>query len=241
MKLPLLALLLATTGFDACSDEAVGVAALNSGGAVADQGAGFAFRAKTNLLINSLGFQFNQNFQTARVDIVNAAGMLLAYAVLNTNSSKLGLTHYEPIAPLMIRAGTTNFVRGYMHQGTNMNVPDKWVGGYLPVDQVAVADEVAYLGSGVGLDLSSYFPDFFFQGANFQFSVLPPVELRLTRTASNYVQLSWRADAGSYVLQTAPRLGVTMTNALPPAVLAGTNRVVFVPMDTTNRFFRLVW
>ena len=107
--------------------------------------------------------------------------------------------------------------------------------------QIAVADEVAYLGSGVGLDLSSYFPDFFFQGANFQFSVLPPVELRLTRTASNYVQLSWRADAGSYVLQTAPRLGVTMTNALPPAVLAGTNRVVFVPMDTTNRFFRLVW
>lgn len=241
MKLPGLALMLIATAFNALAGEAVLVASPNSGGAFATQGAGFAFRAKTNLLITSLGFQFNQNFQTARVDIVSAAGTILAHVVLNTNSSKVGLTHYESIAPLVIPAGTTNFVRGYMHQGTNMNVPDRWDGGYLQISQVAVSFDLEYLGSGPGLDLSGYLSGFHFQGANFQFTTLPPVQLRLTKTPSNYVQLSWRADAGNYILQTAPRLGATMTNVVQPAVLVSTNRVVTVPMDTTNRFFRLVW
>lgn len=244
MKLPGLVLVLIATAFNTLAGEAVLVSTPNQGGGYVAQGAGFAFRAKTNFLITALGFQLNPayfNIYTARVDIVSASGTILAYALPSTNSSKLGLNYYEPIAPLVIPAGTTNFIRGYMHQPGNMNVPDVWLGGYLETNQISVANEVAYLGGGTGVNLSGYITNFFLQGANFQFTPLPPVELRLTKTPSNYVQLSWRADAGDYVLKTAPRLGVAMTNVSQPAVLVGTNRVVTVPMDTTNRFFRLVW
>ncbi len=241
MKLPGLILVLIATAFNALAGEAVLLSSPNVGGAKIVQGAAFAFRAKTNLVITALGFQFNQNFQTARVDVLNASGAILAYAFPNTNSSLAGVSHYEPIPPLMIKAGTTNFIRGYMHQGTNTSVPDLWIGGFLETNLIAVAHEVAFLGSGPGLDLAGYFASFFLQGANFQFSALPPVELQMTKTPSNHVQLSWRADAGNYVLQTAPRLGIAMTNVSQPAVLVGPNRVVTVPMDTTNRFFRLVW
>lgn len=244
MKLPGLALVLAVSTLNAVAGEAVLVSTPNMGGGYVAQGAGFAFRAKTNLLITALGFQLNPayfNIYTARVDIVSASGTILAYALPSTNSNKLGLNYYEPITPLVIPAGTTNFIRGYMHQPGNMNVPDVWLGGYLETNQITVANEVAYLGGGTGVQLSDYYPNFFLQGANFQFTTMPLAQLQLTKTLSNYVQLSWRADVANLVLQTTPRLGVEMTNVLQPAVLIGTNRVVTVPMDTTNRYFRLVW
>lgn len=242
MKLPLLALLLAAS--HALAGEAVLLSTPNLGGGYATQGAGFAFRARTNLLITALGFQLNPSYidiRTARVDIVSASGVILASAFPSTNSSKLGLNYYEPITPLAIPAGTTNFVRGYMHQGSNMDVPDVWLGGFVETNQIVVANEVGFLGSGAGMNLGGYYTNYFLQGANFQFSVIPSVELRLTRTPSNYVQLSWRADAGNYILQTGATLNAPMTNVLQPAVLVGTNRVVTLPVDTTRRFFRLVW
>ena len=112
-------------------------------------GAGFAFRARSHLLITALSYNPTINVSgvtTTRVDVVNLAGEILASAIVSTNSSFADDAYIESIPPLVIPAGTTNFIRSYIWGEANTNVPGLWVGGAIPASQVTPASELEYLG-----------------------------------------------------------------------------------------------
>jgi hypothetical protein len=206
-------------------------------------GAGFAFRGRSHLLITALLFNPTANVRgvnTTRVDVVNATGQILASAIISTNSPFTRTAYRETIPPLVIPGGTTNFIRNYFWGGSHTNIPGFWMGGSVPVDQGTIAPELDYLGCGHGLDLGSYTTEYLIMGGNFQFSVIPSVTLQITPTSSNYVQLSWRADAGDYVLHSQPALDAQMTPVAQLPELIGLDRVVTVPIQSSNKFFRLV-
>lgn len=207
-------------------------------------GAGFAFRGRTHLLITALSFNPTTNVvgvHTTRVDVLNASGAILTSAIISTNSPFTGAGYIEPIPPLAIPAGATHFIRNYIWGQSDTNVPGLWVGGVLPIEQGEVAPELDYLGGGFGLDLGGYATNYLIMGGNFQFSVIPFVTLQIRPTSSNYVQLSWPVDAGDYALYSGPASDAPMTPVPQPPELIGLNRVVTVPFTSSNSFFRLVW
>lgn len=207
-------------------------------------GVGFAFRPKVPILITALRYDFHLNvsgFATSRVDFLNASGQLLATARLDTNSAALGQDYQELDPPLVIPAGTTNFLRAsILLEEPIPGVEFFWFGGVAPTNEITVAPELEYLGSGRGLDLNHYDQINFNIGANFRFEPIPLVNLQISRTDANHVRLSWPAAAGDYVLHSGPAPDAPMTPVLPLPELSGSERVVTVPVQATNCFFRLV-
>ncbi len=68
-----------------------------------------------------------------------------------------------------------------------------------------------------------------------------PVTLEYSNTSSNYVRLSWPAQAVNYLLQSSPDLVPGhFTNTDVPPLVEGANQVVTLPTTNTHRFFRLI-
>lgn len=71
-------------------------------------------------------------------------------------------------------------------------------------------------------------------------SIPVPVTLGFSRTSSNYVRLSWPAQAANYLLQSSPDLAPGhFTNTDIPPVVEGANQVVLLPATNAHLFFRL--
>jgi hypothetical protein len=67
-----------------------------------------------------------------------------------------------------------------------------------------------------------------------------PVTLLVSNRSSNYVRLSWPAQAVNYVLQSSPDLAPGhFTNTGVAPLTEGANQVVTLPTTNSNRFFRL--
>jgi len=209
---------------------------------VTDDGAGFAFRPRTNILITALGYQFSSNsYVTGKVEIVDAARVVLTSAIISTNSPKVNEIYYEPIAPVVIPAYSTNFVLGQDHEFFLTNFTAFWLGGLLDTNEFSVAPELDYLGAAIGTNLPISSKTNLFQGANFQFIAQPsPAGLEIRASLPNTILLIWPEEAAGYTLQSSATLDTPMTNVLQPPVLIGGVRVLALPDEGPSRFFHLV-
>lgn len=214
------------------------------GGGGSTNGIGFAFRPQVPLRITALRWDFHPNvsgFATGRVEVLNASGQILATVFISTNAVAMGMDYVDIHPPLVMPAGTTNFLRSSVLLDEPIpDIPYLWFGGVAPTNQLTIAPELDYLGSGRGLDLSGYLMDHFHIGGNFRFETIPLVNLQISATSSNHVCLSWPAAAGDYVLHSGPAPDAPMTPVLALPELIGSERVVTVPVQTTDCFFRLV-
>lgn len=215
------------------------------GGGASTNGVAFAFRPKVPLLITALRYDFHPNasgFATSRVDLLNATGQILATARLDTNAAALGQDYQELQPPLMLPAGSTNFLRAsILLEEPPPGVDYFWFGLVTPTDQITIAPELDYLGAGPGLNLNTYDQLNFHIGANFRFATIAPVNLQISLTSSNHVRLSWPATSGTYTLHTGPTPEAILTPVTQVPQLLGEEHVVTLPVSASNSFFRLIW
>lgn len=207
-------------------------------------GIGFAFRAKVPLLITALSYDFHPGvpgISTGRVEVLNVSGQILSTALISSNTAALGKGYLVLDPPLVIPVGLTNFLRSsVLLEEPIPDFPRFWFGLATPTNYVTLAPELDYLGSGFSLELDRYTTEYFHIGGNFRFETIPLVNLQISATSSNHVCLSWPAAAGDYVLHSGRAPDASMTPVLALPELIGSERVVTVPVQTTDCFFRLV-
>jgi hypothetical protein len=123
----------------------------------ATNGAGFGFRATTNLLITSLGYQFITNsYSTGKVTIFNHDWVELRSSIVSTNSPKQGQGWYEPIPPIVFPTGSTGFILGYDHGWFPPESPEYWRGNvYYGTNDFSVAAGLEFLNGALGAQIIS--------------------------------------------------------------------------------------
>lgn len=211
---------------------------------------GFSFQPVTNVTVTALEYRFLASATNASyvVRLINSGGSNLVSVTLNA-ATATNQVAYTNISPLLLAAGSTNYLLSYDAQNYATNGTKVWNGSVIDsadsgTGSFAVAPEINYLGASTnGLlyeGTNAY--RFLFVGPNFQFTagtVIQPSSLTILLTPSNSVQLLWPAADTLGQLQSTPQLGVSMADVTNTPVVVGPNNVVELPRVATNAFFRL--
>ena len=204
-------------------------------------GGGFAFRANTDIIVNSLGYT-NSDYANYTVQLYDANGVSLASTTMAAGGSLAYGYLFQPITPVTIKAGTTNYVIAVDGDGMWIGTSDYNASG--PSIEVRSSPEVTWLGSVAWFDPTTLY-DSYWRGPNFGFEpapVTPPARptLSIWLSSPTTVSLAWPTNFPSAVLQgSAEPVGETMTNVAGVPVIIGTNKVLRLPMEAGRAFFRL--
>ena len=180
---------------------------------------GFAFTSTTNIVITALGKQkeygaWNPTNSTYEVQILDANSNLLAATWVFTNGTLINDYLYNPISPVAISPGTTNYVLAFLSYDFTNSGQYQWVGptGWDNI-QVYVAPELTYLGVAVGFGKLAH--DFvpLSNGPNFQFAVAsaplhPQIQLPFL-AGTNFIFAFSTVSHQSYTVQQNTNLATT--------------------------------